>query len=122
MGILNGLKNKLQGNPQEMAEVLVEEIDRLIASSWKKVDESKASGDGESDYEFLYQAEWDRVKVEMNYRHLHLEVVIKSPKKMMEHKITVSDFVEKKVMKLKLKNQEELEKMVKGLINKIEER
>lgn len=122
MGILNGLKNKLQGNPQEMAEVLVEEIDRLIASSWKKVDESKASGDGEADYEFLYQAEWDRVKVEMNYRHLHLEVVIKSPKKMMEHKITVSEFVEKKVMKLKLKNQEELEKMVKGLINKIEER
>ncbi len=124
MGIVDELKKKLQGDPHQMVEVLVDEIDRLIASSWSKVDEKRVgSGNGErADYEFLYQAEWDQVGVEMNYKHPHIEMVIKSPKKMLEHKITVSEFVEKKGLKLQLKNQEELKKTVKGLINKIEER
>ncbi len=124
MGIVDELKKKLQGDPQEMVEVLVDEIDRLVASSWKKVDDNRVSGNGETeaDYEFLYQAEWDRVEVEMNYKPPHIEVVVKSPKKMMEHKITVSEFVEKKAMKLKLKNQEELGRVVNWLVNKIEER
>lgn len=123
MGIVDELKKKLQGDPNEMVEVLVDEIDRLIASSWKKVDEKRVGGGNEeNDYEFLYQAEWDKVEVEMNYNQPHIEIAVRSPKKMLEHKITVSEFVEKKGLKLKLNNQEELEKMVKGLINKIEER
>ncbi|MFO7966410.1 MAG: hypothetical protein R6U44_02295 [Archaeoglobaceae archaeon] len=124
MGIVDELKKKLQGDPHQMVEVLVDEIDRLIASSWSKIDEKRVGGrNGErSDYEFLYQSEWDKVEVEMNYNPPYIEIAVRSPKKMMEHRITVSEFVEKKVMKVKLKNQEELEKMVKGLINKIEER
>lgn len=123
MGIVDELKKKLQGDPNEMVEVLVDEIDRLIASSWGKVDEKRVGGGKEeNDYVFLYQAEWDKVEVEMNYNHPHIEIAVRLPKKMLEHKITVSEFVEKKGLKLKLTDQEELERIVKGLINKIEER
>lgn len=127
MGVLEELKKKFQGDPYAKVEVLINEIDRMLATWWKKIDKEKVAVTGENvegkpEFEFSYQADWDKVEVEMSYNHPYLEVAVKSPKKMMEHKITVSDFVERKGLKLKLKDQEELEKVVKGMVNKIEER
>lgn len=127
MGVLEELKKKFQGDPYAKVEILVNEIDRIFASSWKKIDEGRVSGTGgkieeKTGFEFFYQAKWDKVKVEITYHHPYVEMAIKSPKKMMERKIMVSEFVGRKGIKLKLKDQEELEKTVGGLVNKIEER
>lgn len=126
MGILEEFKKKVQGDPYAKVRTLVNEVDRIITSSWKKIEgeqTNRTDRDNEEEfgYEFLYQAERDKVRVELNYNHPYVEIVLRSSKKMVEHKIMISEFVEKKALKPKLKNQKEMEKVVKRLLSKIEE-
>lgn len=127
MGLFDTLKKKVESlsTMAKMDDFLIAEIDRMITEEWRKVSERKPLSVGgvslekEAEYNFIYDTPKGIVHVEMEHEFPYVEVEMKIGKKKVETRLKVSDFVERNGTELRLKNREALEKIVRGLMQRI---
>jgi len=127
MGIFDMLKKGLESisTLAKMDDFLIAEIDKIISNEWKKISERKPvsiagiSLEEEAEYNFTYESPKGLVNVEMEHEFPYVEVEMKIGGRKIERKLKVSDFVEKEGAKLKLKNKETLEMIIKDMMKSI---
>jgi len=127
MGLFDKIKQGFQSAMAyaQMDDFLIEQIDAMLSSQWEKVSQRTPTNIGgvsleeEAEYEFIYNTPAGRVRVEMEHEWPILEVEINTPGEQFEIKITVSDFVEKQGTQMQLLNREELENIIRDMMDMV---
>ncbi|WP_290597377.1 MULTISPECIES: hypothetical protein [unclassified Archaeoglobus] len=127
MGLFDKIKRGIESIAAhaKMDDFLIAEIDRIMSERWEKVSEKRPTSiagislEEEAEYNFTYRTPSGIVKVEMEHEFPYVEIEIVAGGRKIERKIKVADFVEKKGAELKLRNREELERLVNLLIDSI---
>ena len=124
MGFFDRIKKGLQSAVAyaKMDDFLIEKIDNIICREWEKISQRTPTNIGgvsleeEAEYEFVYSSPSGTVHVEMEHEWPVLEVEMKTPSQKFEIKITISDFVVKKGTDMTLTNRNELENIIKDMM------